>query len=131
MTELEDLCLRKGLRLTEHRRIVLEILDSATDHPCAREIHRRAADGHRIGLATVYRTLNSLMEAGVLTRLTLSDGRTRYERAGASHPHLIDVDTGEILALEENELARVMEDTAASLGFRLVGYRLRMLGAKP
>jgi Fur family transcriptional regulator, ferric uptake regulator len=130
VTALEQLCLQKGLRLTEHRRIVLEVLGEATDHPCAREIHRRAAAGHRIGLATVYRTLNSLTEVGVLTRHTFSDGRTRYERAGGSHPHLIDITTGEILELDDGELVRLIEETAARLGFRLVDYRLRMFGHK-
>ncbi|MFZ5779026.1 MAG: Fur family transcriptional regulator [Pseudomonadota bacterium] len=130
MTPLEQLCVQKGLRLTEHRRIVLEVLGASTDHPCAREIHRRAAASHRIGLATVYRTLNSLADVGVLTRRVFTDGRARYERAGGTHPHLIDLATGEILELEDGELERLIEETATRLGFRLVEYRLRMFGQK-
>ena len=87
--------MQRGLRLTEHRRIVLEVLEGADDHPCVREIHRRAADGHRIGIATVYRTLNTLVEAGMVKRQVFPDGKAHYERAGRlAHPHLIDVATG-------------------------------------
>ena len=82
MTALEALCVQRGLRLTEHRRIVLEVLEGADDHPCVREIHRRAADGHRIGIATVYRTLNTLVDAGMVKRQVFADGKAHYERAG-------------------------------------------------
>jgi len=86
MTPLQQLCLHRGLRLTEHRRIVLEVLEAATDHPCAREIHRRAATGHRIGLATVYRTLNSLAAVGLVRRHVFRDGKARYEGADGLRP---------------------------------------------
>ena len=98
MERLEELCRERGLRLTEQRRIVLEVLDAATDHPCTFEIHRRASVGRRIGVATVYRALNSLATAGLVTRHVFRDGKARYERTGsAPHPHLIDTATGEIV----------------------------------
>ena len=132
MTPLQQLCLHRGLRLTEHRRIVLEVLEAATDHPCAREIHRRAATGHRIGLATVYRTLNSLAAVGLVRRHVFRDGKARYEGAdGLPHDHLIDVATGEILEISDRELPRIAEAVAAGLGYRLVDYRLRLFGEKP
>jgi hypothetical protein len=59
-------CIERGLQLTEHRRIVLEVLKTADDHPRLREIHRRAADGH--GIATIYRTLNTLVKARIAKR---------------------------------------------------------------
>ena len=129
MTPLESLCTERGLRLTEHRRIVLEVLEAATDHPCAREIHRRAADGHRIGIATVYRTLNSLAQLGMVTREVFPDGKAHYERAGRpSHPHLIDLDSGAIVEVDDDSLAAAVEAMAHRLGYRLVEYRLRLYG---
>lgn len=129
MTPLEQLCLQRGLRLTEHRRIVLEILEAAKDHPCAREIHRRAAVGHRIGLATVYRTLNSLTAVGVVMRRAFPDGKMRYEGAGGRpHYHLIDVATGLVVELEDARLAAMVEEAARHLGYRLVDYRLELFG---
>ena len=87
MTWLETLCEKRGLRVTEHRRIVLEVLSMAVDHPSARDIHRRAAADHIIGLATVYRSLNSLVEAGVVTRHMLDDGKARYQPVARDQHH--------------------------------------------
>lgn len=56
MEHLQKICENRGIRFSEHRRIILEVLSKATDHPSVQEIHRRAAKDHRIGLATVYRT---------------------------------------------------------------------------
>lgn len=131
MSPLESLCVERGLRLTEHRRIVLEVLEASTDHPCVREIHRRATVGHRIGIATVYRTLNCLVRVGMVTRQVFSDGKAHYECAGRpSHPHLIDVRSGEILEIDDADLARLMEREALRLGYRLVEYRLKLF-ARP
>lgn len=130
MGALAVLCLQRGLRLTEHRRIVLEVLESATDHPCAREIHRRAAVDHRIGIATVYRALNSLAAAGVVARRAFPDGKARYEGARLAHEHLIDVVTGEIVELGDVEMATLLEAVATSLGYRLVNYRLELFGKR-
>ena len=129
MERLEELCRERGLRLTEQRRIVLE---AATDHPCTFEIHRRASVGRRIGVATVYRALNSLASAGLVTRHVFRDGKARYERTGgAPHPHLIDTATGEIVEIEEDgSLARLVEEEAGRMGFRLVEFRLKLLGEK-
>ncbi len=133
---LEQLCRQHGLRLTEHRRIVLELLEAATDHPCARELHVRAARDHRIGIATVYRTLNRLAAVGLVTRHMFRDGpsgsmKARYERARAGqHHHLIDVATGQVVEVDDAQLTRLVEAAARDLGYRLVDYRLRLFGEK-
>jgi Fur family ferric uptake transcriptional regulator len=127
VTPLEQLCLQRGLRLTEHRRIVLAVLQAAGDHPTAREIHRRASADHRIGLATVYRTLNTLMAAGVVARHVFPDGKARYEGAAVrSHHHLVDIRTGKIFDVRDADIARLVETVARDLGYRLVDYRLRL-----
>lgn len=131
MTPLEALCVQRGLRLTEHRRIVLEVLEASDDHPCVREIHRRAADGHRIGIATVYRTLNTLVEAGMVKRQVFPDGKAHYERVGrSSHPHLIDVATGTIVEIDDVDLEALLEQEARKLGYHLVDFSLKLF-ARP
>lgn len=131
MERLEQLCNERGVRLTNQRRVVLEVLEAATDHPCAFEIHRRAVVNHRVGVATVYRTLNSLAAVGLVTRHVFRDGKARYERVGiAPHPHLIDVASGEIIEVHDDGLAPLIEAEARRLGYRLVDYKLRLLGEK-
>jgi Fur family ferric uptake transcriptional regulator len=129
MDRLEQLCHERGLKLTIQRRIVLEVLEAATDHPCAYEIHRRTTRERRIGVATVYRALNSLTAAGLVTRHVFKDGKARYERVGrAPHPHLIDVDSGVIYEVDDDGLVSLIEEEARRMGYRLVDYRLKIFG---
>jgi Fur family ferric uptake transcriptional regulator len=103
------------------------VLEMSDDHPCVREIHRRAADGHRNGIATVYRTLNTLVEAGMVRRQVFADGKAHYERAGRpSHPHLIDVATGTIVEIDDASLESLLEEEARRLGYHLVDYSLTL-----
>jgi Fur family ferric uptake transcriptional regulator len=58
---IEKLCIEKGLRMTEQRRVIARVLSSSTDHPDAEVLHRRAsAEDPRISLATVYRTVRAM-----------------------------------------------------------------------
>ena len=80
MDRLEKLCIEKGLRMTEPRRIIARVLAGAEDHPDAEELHRRAnsLDGS-ISLATVYRTVKLFEDAGIIQTHAFRDGRARYE----------------------------------------------------
>ncbi|WP_428674543.1 Fur family transcriptional regulator [Reyranella sp.] len=127
MGRLEALCQRHGLKLTRPRRLVLDVLGDANDHPCASEIHQRAAFRRRISLGTVYRILNRLAEAGVLTRHSFG-GKMRYEMAGRPHQHLVDVRSGQIVEIDDRDFATVIERAAERLGYRLIDFRLEVRG---
>lgn len=131
MDQLEQLCRDHGLKLTIQRRIVLEVLEASADHPSAYEVQQRTEKQRRIALATVYRSLNALTDAGLVTRHIFADGKTRYERAGRdAHPHLIAVDSGEIVEVDEVNLRQLLKKEATRLGYRLVDYRLKLYGAR-
>jgi len=75
---IEKLCIDKGLRMTEQRRVIARVLSTSSDHPDAEELHRRAAaEDPRISLATVYRTVRLFEEAGIIERHDFRDGRSR------------------------------------------------------
>ncbi|WP_020695767.1 Fur family transcriptional regulator [Reyranella massiliensis] len=132
MKRLEDLCRERGVRLTDQRRIVLEVIEAATDHPCTFEIYRRASVNRKIGMATVYRALSDLTTAGLITRHIFTDGKARYKIVGRdSHSHLIDVVSGAILEVTGEGLRALLEEQARKLGYRLVDFRLRMVGTSP
>ena len=79
---LERLCRDNGVRLTQKRRQIAQVLDQAEDHPDVEELYRRAsALDPAISLATVYRTVKVLEDAGVLSRVEFGDGR----QVGAAH----------------------------------------------
>ena len=127
---LLQLCDEKGLRMTEQRRVVAQVLQNASDHPDVEELHRRAvAVDPRISIATVYRTVRLFEEAGILTRHDFGDGRARYEQAPEEHhDHLIDARSGRVVEFQSPEIEKLQEKVARKLGFRLIGHRLELYG---
>ena len=99
MDRIENLCIEKGMRMTEQRRVIARVLSVAHDHPDVEELHLRAhqVDPH-ISIATVYRTVRLFEEAGIISRHDFRDGRSRYEEATeVHHDHLIDMKTGKVI----------------------------------
>ena len=122
----------RGLRMTDQRRTIAQVIEAAEDHPDVEELHARANTlDPRISLATVYRTVRLLEEAGILERLEFGDGRARFEDSQrAHHDHLIDMDTGEVIEFCDPEIEALQEKIARRLGYRLEGHRLELLGRK-
>ncbi len=120
----------KGLRITDQRRVVAQVIGAAEDHPDVEELHARAvAIDPRISIATVYRTVKLFEEEGILDRLEFGDGRARYEDADRDHhDHLIDVTTGEVIEFVDPEIEELQERIARRLGYRLAGHRLELYG---
>jgi len=131
MVRVIDKCLEAGVRMTNQRRIIIELIDESDDHPDVETIYRRAiAIDKTISLATIYRTVGVLEQAGVVEKLDVGDGKARYELAGEHHEHLVDVDTGEIHEFQHAELEALKEKIANDMGFELVGHRLELFGRK-
>ncbi len=127
---LIDLCLQKGLRMTDQRRVIARVLGESQDHPDVDELYRRAsAIDQRISIATVYRTVRLFEEAGILSRLDFGDGRSRYEEVPTEHhDHLIDTKSGKVIEFHNDELEALQVRIARELGFRLVDHRLELYG---
>lgn len=127
---IEDLCAQKGVRMTEQRRVIAQVLDRADDHPDVEELYRRSVQiDDNISIATVYRTVKLLEEVGVVERHDFRDGRSRYEPvADVHHDHLIDLKTGNVIEFANGEIERLQEEIARKLGFKLVDHRLELYG---
>jgi Fur family transcriptional regulator, ferric uptake regulator len=130
VSRLEQLCLEKGLKMTDQRRVISRVLSEATDHPDVEQVYRRAVDiDNKISIATVYRTVRLLEDAGVIERLDFGDGRARFEEAREEHHHhLIDVQSGAVIEFHNDELEVLKDRTARDLGFQLMGHRLELYG---
>jgi len=130
MDRLESLCVEKGMRMTEQRRVIARVLSGSDDHPDVEELYRRASEiDPNISIATVYRTVRLFEEAGILERHDFRDGRSRYEPASDDHhDHLINVQTGEVVEFKHDEIERLQEIVARELGFKLVDHRLELYG---
>lgn len=130
MDRIEQLCVDKGMRMTDQRRVVARVLSNATDHPDVEELYRRSAavDPH-ISIATVYRTVRLFEEAGIIARHEFRDGRARYEEALQDHhDHLIDMKTGKVIEFMDEEIEALQAAIARRLGYRLIDHRLELYG---
>jgi Fur family ferric uptake transcriptional regulator len=129
-TRIEAQCRIKGICWTAHRQVIGEILSASTDHPDIYELHRRAtANGKRISLSTVYRTLKRFEREGVVERRKFRDGRTRYELVSRQHhDHLIDLTTGDVVEFRSPEIEKMQAQIVERLGYKLVAYRLELYG---
>lgn len=130
MDRIESLCIEKGMRMTEQRRVIARVLSHAQDHPDVEELYRRAhaVDPH-ISIATVYRTVRLFEESGIIARHDFRDGRSRYEEASDTHhDHLIDMKTGTVIEFVDPEIEALQEAIARRLGYRLVDHRLELYG---
>jgi Fur family ferric uptake transcriptional regulator len=130
LKNLEELCVAKGMRMTEQRRTIARVLAAATDHPDVEELYRRAsAMDPKISIATVYRTVKLFEDAGVIARHDFGAGRSRYETIPEEHhDHLIDLRSGRVLEFRDDEIEALQQAIANRLGFRLVDHRLELYG---
>ncbi|NNC38214.1 MAG: transcriptional repressor [Acidimicrobiales bacterium] len=130
MSWIEKKCVEKGLRMTEQRRVIADVLSQSDDHPDAEEVYARAEKiDPKISLATVYRTLRLFGETGIIETHDFRDGRARYEAADNDHhDHLIDVTTGDVIEFVDEEIERLQERIAEKLGYELVDHRLELYG---
>ena len=130
MDRIEKLCVDKGMRMTDQRRVVARVLSNAKDHPDVEELYRRAhaVDPH-ISIATVYRTVRLFEESGIIERHDFRDGRSRYEEApDVHHDHLIDMRSGKVIEFVDEDIEKLQQAIARRLGFKLVDHRLELYG---
>jgi Fur family ferric uptake transcriptional regulator len=128
ISRLERLCMDKGLKMTEQRRVIARVLSDAEDHPDVEQVYRRATeiDPH-ISIATVYRTVRLFEEASILAKHDFGDGRSRYEEMREDHhDHLIDVQSGRVVEFRNEDIEKLQRLVAEQLGYKLVGHRLEL-----
>src|SRR5512146_340870 len=127
-SRLEQLCIDKGLKMTEQRRIIARVLSDSADHPDVDAVHRRASElDPKISIATVYRTVRLFQEANILARHDFGDGRSRYEEMPSDHhDHLIDLQSGRVVEFSNEEIEKLQQAIAKELGYELVGHRLEL-----
>ena len=123
-------CEANGLRMTDQRRTIAQVLEAADDHPDVEEVYNRATRADpRISIATVYRTVKLFEESGILEKHEFGDGRARYEAADRDHhDHLIDMHSGEVIEFVDPEIEELQMRIAAKLGYALKGHRLELYG---
>ena len=135
---IEQKCLSKGVKLTEQRKIIVKVISESkkaygeSDHPDVDELYSRVSKiDSKISIATVYRTVKVLEEAGILAKHDFKGGKARYEAMIESHhDHLIDVKSGEIIEFVDEEIEKLQKKVAEKYGYKLVDHKLELYGVK-
>lgn len=134
--DFKKLLREKGLKVTRQRLVVLEVLaGNPQEHLTAEEIYERVkAENPDIGLATVYRTVQLLLELGLIDRINLDDGFVRYEIGDTQgsdhhrHHHLICLSCGSVTAFQKDMLEALETGVQAALGFQVTDHEVKLYG---
>jgi Fur family ferric uptake transcriptional regulator len=127
---LEERLSYAGLRVTRQRLRVLEELAREPHDVTAQELHRRLrAEGERIGLATVYRTLGALAEHGIVDTLSHSPLEACYRLCGEGHHHhLVCSECHRVVELAECGLDEWLAAAAEREDFVATAHRVEVVG---
>ena len=131
-SDIENKCIRKGVRLTDQRKIIAKVMSETSNHPDVDELHKSVSKiDTKISIATVYRTVKLFEEAGIVAKHDFKGNKARYEKAPeAHHDHLIDINTGEITEFVNEDIEKLQKQVAEKLGYKLVDHRLELYGSK-
>jgi Fur family ferric uptake transcriptional regulator len=119
-----------GKRSTRQRTAVARLLDQLDDFRSAQELHEELRKrGEGIGLTTVYRTLQSLADAGEIDVLRTDSGEAIYRRCSSHHHHhLVCRTCGHTVEVEGPAVERWAERIAAENGFSHVSHTVEIFG---
>jgi Fur family peroxide stress response transcriptional regulator len=134
--ELRRALEQAGWRCTRQRTAVFEHLCAAATHPSAEQIFSSVREQiPNISLATVYKALEALVDAGVATRLGDGTGPARYDGRSEAHYHFRCERTGDIIDLPLaydphllDKLGPHVQETLREYGFEVVAHRLEIVG---
>ena len=119
----------RRLPVTRQRLAVAGAVFAADDHPSVLELSRRlAAGGEVVGTATLYRTLQLLVETGLVRERDFGEGHARYEPAVEGHDHLICQRCGVVLEFSGERVERMLRVTADEHQFLYRRHHLEVHG---
>ena len=129
---IENKCIKKGIRLTDQRKLVATVMSESNDHPDVDELHKRVNKvDPKISIATVYRTVKLFEEAGIVAKHDFKGSKARYEQSPSEHhDHLIDINTGKIIEFVNEDIEKLQKKVAEKFGYKLVDHRLELYGLK-
>ena len=117
--------------ITRQRDLVAQVVLLSQDHPSVEDIRRALKErGAHVGTATVYRTLEVLVESGLVRENDFGEGFKRYEPmpAQAHHEHLICERCGRVVEFQNERLERMLPIIADEHGFQHARHRVEIYG---
>lgn len=129
-SEVADVLASAGVKPTARRVEIASELRREANDVTAQELHLRLRKhGARLGLATVYRTLGTLADAGVIDSLTHGPGERCYRWCGAEHHHhLVCAQCHRVVEVEDCRIGPWLADLSAEHGFSVTGHEVEVVG---
>ena len=122
---------RNGFRQTSQRRVILEVFLDMKGHPSPEELYGEIQRrGHKLGMATIYRTLKALVDTDIVRKLEFGDGQGRYERHvdKEQHLHLVCKQCGRTFEAPTNDVDALFEKLAENRAFALHSHTTYLYG---
>jgi Fur family ferric uptake transcriptional regulator len=119
-----------GLRVTNQRSLILEVIRHGEGHLDADEIYRRARQKKpRLSLSTVYRTLQTLKKLGLIEEIHFDESHHHYElKPAIEHHHLVCLNCGRVIEFKYPLARLVKRDVLEARDFEIVGSEVRLTG---
>ncbi len=134
MNALKEDLKKKGYKLTPQRRSIVDaIIANEGEHLTAEEIYDEVKKNcPEIGLATVYRTILLLEELGIISRLDLNDGCSRYEMVHSNethrHHHLICNICHKVSEVQDDLLEELEDEIKNKYKFKIIDHSVKFYG---
>lgn len=130
--QLREVLKKKGMKFTEQRALILQLLLKLDDHLTAEELHeivKKEYPDQNIGIATVYRTLNFLEEVNLISSISFGKDGKKYEGNSSSHhDHIICTSCGKIVEFFDDEIEKRQEQVALDNGFKILDHTMQLYG---
>ena len=118
-------------RNTAQRALIEQALQNAKDFVSAQDLYAQLRSaGNTVGLATVYRNLNDLVETGVADTIQMNGSEQLFRHCGEGHHHhLVCVDCGKTIEIAEHD--DWVESVARRKRFTLISHTIEIFGRCP
>ena len=133
LRRVRDEARRRGVRWTNQRQAILETFISSGEHITVEDLHHRVrAIDRTVSAATVYRTLNMLVEMGVATKRHFGSGSATFECEvnKAHHDHFVCTTCGKIIEFHNDAIETLQEAVAHEHGFTISHHRMELYGVR-
>jgi len=127
---LIEICQKKGVRATSKRKIICEVLEKSGGHLNVEEVYHLAKkEDKSIGVATVYRTLKIMKDAGVIEAQTFGQDHSHFESPTKNHhDHLVCTSCGKIEEFVSDKLEEMKEKVSKQNRFKMLSHKLEIYG---
>ena len=123
--ELIDLLREKGLKVTTQRLAICKFILSRADHPSADQIYQELKNDYpTISLGTVYKTLSTLVEIGLIQQLGFKEGSVRYDPDMELHINMVCSKCGKISDYKAENVKKLWRVIISDIGIKPKGQRI-------